>query len=308
MKKRPLGNSELYVSELSFGCMSLPQNKIAAEEIIETALQAGINFFDTADLYENGKNEQLLGNLLTRHRDKIILATKVGNQMNQDGTSWSWNPSKNYILTAVKDSLRRLQTDYIDLYQLHGGMMEDDVDETIDALETLKKEGLIRQYGISSIRPNVIERFLQNSAAVSVMMQYSILDRRPEEWFGMISDFGASVITRGTLAKGFLTMDGFHRAKKAAGFGSYTSSELQETWTALNEKTEDIHAAAIAYNLSTPAVSSVLVGASTKNQLLDSVLAYEKGEDASVLQDIRNAVKLDRYAEHRTNYKNATNS
>ncbi|QTD42228.1 aldo/keto reductase [Sporosarcina sp. Te-1] len=300
MKKRRLGNSELYVSELGFGCMSLPQDKKAAEEIIEIALQAGINFFDTADLYEDGNNERLLGSLLAGHRDKLILATKVGNKMNPDGNSWSWDPSRQHIATAVKESLRRLQTDYIDLYQLHGGMMEDDVDETIDALESLKKEGLIRQYGISSIRPNVIERFLQKSAAVSVMMQYSLLDRRPEEWFSMISDFGASVITRGTLAKGFLTLDGVHRAEKTNGFGTYTANELVETLTVLNEKTEDIHASAIAFNLSNPAVSTVLVGASSNKQLLDSVVAYEEGADASVLQALQNAVKLDQYQEHRT--------
>ena len=117
-------------------------------------------------------------------------------------------------MEAVKDSLKRLGTDYIDLYQLHGGTMEDNVSETIEAFEALKKEGVIREYGISSIRPNVIERFLSNSSAVSVMMQYSLLDRRPEEWFPMIRDAGASVITRGTLAKGLLTDEGIERAEK----------------------------------------------------------------------------------------------
>ena len=74
---------------------------------------------------------------------------------------WTWDPSKEHITEAVKKSLTRLGTDYIDLYQLHGGTMEDDVDETIDTFESLKKEGLIRQYGISSIRPTVINRFLE---------------------------------------------------------------------------------------------------------------------------------------------------
>lgn len=299
MKKRRLGNSELYVSELGLGCMSLPQDKREASEIIETALEAGMNFFDTADLYDDGDNEQLLGNLLSSKRDQIILATKVGNQMNSDGSSWTWNPSKAHIMNAVKDSLQRLGTDYIDLYQLHGGTMEDDADETIDAMETLKKEGVIRQYGISSIRPNVIERFLKKSAAVSVMMQYSLLDRRPEEWVKMISDFGVSIITRGTLAKGFLTMDGFQRAEKSNGFVTYSANELYETLTALNEKTEDIHAASIAFNLAEPAVSSVLVGASSKEQLLDSIVSYEERVDDTVLENLRNTVRQDRYQEHR---------
>src|SRR5690606_3990438 len=111
--------------------------------------------------------------------------TKVGNRMIPGEDRWVWDASKTYIMEAVKDSLRRLGTDYIDLYQLHGGTMEDDATETIEAFEALKKEGVIRQYGISSIRPNVIKRFLTNSSAVSVMMQYSLLDRRPEEWFSM---------------------------------------------------------------------------------------------------------------------------
>ena len=193
MKKRELGTSGLYVSELALGTMSFPDNETEAKKIVETAIHAGINFFDTANIYDGRKNEKLVGKALKEHREKIILATKVGNKLNPDGVGWTWDPSKNHITEEVKHSLHRLGTDYIDLYQLHGGTIEDNIDETIDAFESLKKEGLIRQYGISSIRPTVIKRFLEKSTAVSVMMQYSLLDRRPEEWFSLISDFGASV-------------------------------------------------------------------------------------------------------------------
>src|SRR5690606_13042544 len=112
---------------------------------------------------------------------EIILATKVGNRFEEGKKGWSWDPSKKYIKSAVKDSLRRLQTDYIDLYQLHGGTIDDPIDETIEAFEELKQEGIIRYYGISSIRPNVIREYVQKSNIVSVMMQHSLLDRRPEE-------------------------------------------------------------------------------------------------------------------------------
>jgi aryl-alcohol dehydrogenase-like predicted oxidoreductase len=88
---------------------------------------------------------------------KVIIATKVGNQWRADGSGWDWNPNKDYIISAVEQSLKRLQTDYIDLYQLHGGTMEDPIDETIEAFEQLQKQGKIRYYGISSIRPTVIE-------------------------------------------------------------------------------------------------------------------------------------------------------
>lgn len=299
MKKRELGNTGIYVSELGFGAMSLPNDLNEAKEIFDAARHAGINFLDTADLYDAGKNEEFIASLLKGKRNDIILATKVGNQLNRDGKGWSWNPSKKYILEAVKQSLHRLGTDYIDLYQLHGGTIDDNVDETIDAFETLKKEGLILQYGISSIRPNVIKRFLEKSAAVSVMMQYSALDRRPEEWFNMIDNYGASVITRGTIAKGFLTLEGTAKQKTSNGFASYNHHDLITTVKYLQKNIDDLHAAAIAYVLDEPSVASALVGARTKQQLLDSIIAYERGSTAEQLEALRNFTVQHQYKEHR---------
>ena len=263
MEKRELGKSGLYVSELGLGTMSLPNDLTESKNIIDTALHAGINYFDTADLYDGGKNEELVGYALKGRRDNVILATKAGNKLNSDGNGWTWDPSKKHITEAVKKSLTRLGTDYIDLYQLHGGTMEDDIDETIDAFESLKREGLIRQYGISSIRPTVIKRFLDNSSAISVMMQYSLLDRRPEEWFGVIHEAAASVITRGSIAKGLLTSEGLSRAQKTNGFVDYDADELKRTVRALDEQSDDLHAAAIAFVLSDKTVASALVGART---------------------------------------------
>lgn len=299
MKKRELGKSGIFVSEISLGCMSLPNDKENAKAIIDTALEAGINFFDTADLYDSGKNEMIVGSLLKEKRDDIILSTKVGNERIAGEEGWRWNPKKAYIMEAVKESLRRLKTDYIDLYQLHGGTMEDDASETIDAFETLKKEGIIRQYGISSIRPNVINRFLKKSNAVSVMMQYSLLDRRPEEWFSMIHDEGASIITRGTLAKGLLTNDGLVKADQLNGFAEYSTSEMKETVKMLLEETANLHATAIAFNLQNEAIASTVIGASTKEQLLDTILAYEADVSPSDLKALENKLHLHKYQEHR---------
>lgn len=299
MKKRELGKSGIFVSEISLGCMSLPNDKEKAKAIIDTALEAGINFFDTADLYDSGKNEMIVGSLLKEKRDDIILSTKVGNERIAGEEGWRWNPKKAYIMEAVKESLRRLKTDYIDLYQLHGGTMEDDASETIDAFETLKKEGIIRQYGISSIRPNVINRFLKKSNAVSVMMQYSLLDRRPEEWFSMIHDEGASIITRGTLAKGLLTNDGLVKADQLNGFAEYSTSEMKETVKMLLEETANLHATAIAFNLQNEAIASTVIGASTKEQLLDTILAYEADVSPSDLKALENKLHLHKYQEHR---------
>lgn len=142
MKKRQLGNSDLYVTEIGFGCMSLGASEAEAMRIIDEAIDLGINFFDTADLYDYGLNEEFVGKALKGKRDQIVLTTKVGNRWTEEKNGWSWDPSKAYIKTEVKESLRRLQTDYIDLYQLHGGTIEDPIDETVEAFEELKKKGL----------------------------------------------------------------------------------------------------------------------------------------------------------------------
>lgn len=299
MKKRELGKSGLYISELGLGTMSLPNDENEAKKIIDAALHAGINFVDTADLYDGGKNEVLVGNALKGKRDKVILATKVGNKINPDGNGWTWDPSKKHITEAVKKSLTRLNTDYIDYYQLHGGTMDDDVDETIDAFESLKKEGLIRQYGISSIRPTVIKRFLEKSSAIAVMMQYSLLDRRPEEWFSLIKDENASIITRGTLAKGLLTLEGPTRVKSSNGFADYDARQLKDTVQSLAKNTDDLHAAAIAFAIQNHSVATAVVGARSAKQLLDSVIAYDKGCSVEQLEQLKKLVVQQQYNEHR---------
>ena len=161
MKTRTLGNSTLNISEISLGCMSLPPIETEVKQVIDTAIDAGITYFDTADLYDRGENEKVVGHALKEHRHNILLATKVGNRWEDGKDGWGWDTSADYINEAVRSSLQRLQTDYIDVYQLHGGTTEDNWEEIIDTFEGLKKQGLIRAYGISSIRPNVFLPFLQ---------------------------------------------------------------------------------------------------------------------------------------------------
>ncbi|MCG8373928.1 MAG: aldo/keto reductase, partial [Balneolales bacterium] len=131
MRYNSIGNSNLLVSEISFGCMSLKVGDSESISLLQEAADRGINFFDTADLYDKGLNEEIVGKALKPIRDKVIIATKVGNQWREDGRGWDWNPNKKYILSSVEKSLVRLQTDYIDLYQLHGGTIDDPIDETI---------------------------------------------------------------------------------------------------------------------------------------------------------------------------------
>ena len=296
MKKRTLGKSQLQISELSLGCMSLPPTLEQARPVIEAALDAGINYFDTADLYDKGLNEELVGKVLAPHRKNIILATKVGNRWTEGTDGWTWDPSPSHIKTGLKESLRRLQTDYIDVYQLHGGTLEDPWEEIIDTFEELKKEGLIREYGISSIRPNVFVPFLENSNAISNMMQFSLLDRRAEEWFEKISTTGASVVTRGSIAKGLLTAEWRERMKP---YMNYSEEELQQVLGQLEESYDDIHALAIAFNLQFDTVASTVIGARTPEQLAASINAYEKAWGISDLSGVMKRLKNNRYTEHR---------
>ena len=299
MKKRQLGKSNLYVSEIGLGCMSLPTDQTVANKIIQVALENGITYFDTADLYDKGENEKIVGNALKDKRQNIILATKVGNRLNKSGDGWSWDPSKEWITDAVHASLKRLQTDYIDVYQLHGGTMEDNVDEVIDTMKSLQKEGLIREYGISSIRPNVIERFLSKSNAVSVMMQYSLLDRRPEEWFSLLENNSATLFSRGTLAKGLLTKEGLSRASKTEDYLSYSHQELLEALKELNDLEAPLSSIAQHYVLQNDVTGSMILGASSEKQLLESLQSYHLEVPESILQKASELTKKDIYIEHR---------
>ena len=296
MKKRKLGNSELTISELSLGCMSLPTTINAARPIVEAALDAGITYFDTADLYDKGVNEEMIGTLLKPYRQNITLATKVGNRWIDGQDGWTWDPTPTHIKNGVKASLQRLQTDYIDVYQLHGGTMDDPWDEIIDTFEELKKEGLIREYGISSIRPNVFVPFLTNSNAVSNMMQFSLLDRRPEEWFATISQAGASVVTRGSIAKGLLTAEWRQRFKP---YMSYDEQSLMRVLEQLQREYNNIHALALAFNLHFDAVASTVIGARTKDQLVASITAYDEAQKIHDVSKAMTLVKQDLYTEHR---------
>ncbi|MEK4245389.1 aldo/keto reductase [Psychrobacillus sp. FSL K6-2684] len=297
LEKRQLGKSDVSISEIGLGCMSLPSNLEEAEKIIQTALEHGVTYYDTADLYDQGENEKMLGSLLKSHRQEVIIATKVGNRPNENGDGWHWDASKEWIQKAIHDSLKRLQTDYIDVYQLHGGTMEDNVDEVIDTMESLKKDGLIREYGISSIRPNVINRFLNKSSAVSVMMQYSLLDRRPEEWLSLLEQNDSTLLSRGSLAKGLLTEDeGLIRAKKTGDYLSYSNKELLDTLVKLKALDIPLNSIALHYVLQNGAA---IVGASSKEQLMETIEAYKSKVSIEILEKAAEITKKDKYTEHR---------
>ena len=296
MNNRPIGSSALHSSEIGFGCMSLLKTTTSeAEELINSAINAGINYFDTADLYDRGENEKLVGRVLKPIRKNIILATKVGNQWKEDAAGWTWNPTKKHILKAVDDSLSRLQTDYIDLYQLHGGTIDDPIDETIEAFERLVESGKIRYYGISSIRPNVIREYARRSGIVSVMMQYSLLDRRPEEeMLAFLKSSNISVMARGALAQGCLA------GKEAKDYLGLSMEEVKSVQEKLNniQPSRSNSAKAIGYVLHNHAVASAVIGFRTMNQLND-VLTGETFLQEADYQYLRQNTPALKYLQHR---------
>ena len=287
----------LKVSRIGFGCMSLGTDYGASAQLLHRAVDLGINFFDTADLYDKGKNEEIVGKALKEKRQSVIIATKVGNQWRPDGSGWDWNPTKAYILEAVHQSLERLQTDYIDLYQLHGGTIDDPIEETIEAFEHLKQQGLIREYGISSIRHNVIREYTQRSNIASNMMQYSLLDRRPEELaLDLLNKHNIGVIVRGGVAKGLLA------GKPNTDYLNYGADEvaqMQETLKAVAGN-RSLAQTALQYCLAHPAIATVAAGIRTMEQLEDNAGVFEQPKlDGAALERLRAVLEPAKYTQHR---------
>ncbi|MEJ7586942.1 MAG: aldo/keto reductase [Ferruginibacter sp.] len=298
MKYQLLGKSGLNISRIGFGCMSLQPRQPDLEFLIDKAVDSGINFFDTADLYHKGLNETDIGRALAQKRKNVILATKAGNQWRADNSGWDWNPGKKYIIACADQSLLRLQTDHIDLYQLHGGTMEDPIDETIEAFELLQQQGKIRYYGISSIRPNVIREYLRRSNIVSVMMQYSLADRRPEEaCLTLLQEHQVGILTRGSIASGLLA------GKAPKSYLSYAAGEIDGAAKAIQASTlpgSSPAATAISFVLQHPAVTSAVVGIRTEKHLTESLQAITTGPlSQQEYAALKESIPLNFYEQHR---------
>jgi aryl-alcohol dehydrogenase-like predicted oxidoreductase len=296
MRTVQLGSSDLRVGEIGLGAMSLGPDPQRAREIVARAVDLGVTLIDTADLYDRGLNEELVGRALRGVRERVVIATKVGNRWRPDGSGWDWDPSGAHLRTAVHASLRRLGVDAIDLYQLHGGTIDDPIDEAIDAFETLKREGWIRHYGISSIRPNVIRRWLERSKIVSVMMQFSLLDRRPEELFPEIAGAGVSVIARGPVAKGLLA------TKAPSDYLEHDAAGVAAAQAALDRLAGPGSRAqrALRFALAPEVVACAVPGARTLEQLEENVAAVGVPPlTEAALERLRTEVPVHRYRKHR---------
>lgn len=278
--------------------MSLGTNHAENSALIHAAFDGGVNYFDTADIYQNGFNEETVGRALKSFRQQVFLATKVGNEPNANGVGWSWNPSKSYILKAVEESLQRLDTDYLDICQLHGGTIEDNREDVVESFEILKEQGKILHYGISSIRPNVIREYADQTGVVSDMLQYSLLDRRPEEEvLPLLRKEGVGFIVRGALAKGLLAQ------KDLSNYLDYSIQDIELLRNKMNsfsiEKMTNSQLA-LKWVLANKSVTTVAVGIRTKEQLEDVLGVFKTPElTEDEILDLSNTLKPNFYTAHR---------
>lgn len=293
--------SGIEISELGLGCMSLGTDYKKAQPIIESAIDNGITYFDTADIYDQGVNEEIVGKALKKYqnRDDIVIGTKVGNRLTDDG-HMTWDPSKKHIKESVKGSLKRLGLNHLDLYQLHGGTIDDPLDETIGAFDELKQEGYIRAYGISSIRPNVIDYYLKNSQIETLMSQFNLIDNRPESLINDVHDKQVKILARGPVFKGLLTSKSVDviDEKFENGVLDYTQDELGSTIASIKELESNLTALSFKYLTSHDAMGSIIVGASNVEQLEENVRNYYKEISLDQIKSARNRVKDIEYTQH----------
>lgn len=293
--------SGIEISELGLGCMSLGTDYKKAQPIIESAIDNGITYFDTADIYDQGVNEEIVGKALKKYqnRDDIVIGTKVGNRLTDDG-HMTWDPSKKHIKESVKGSLKRLGLNHLDLYQLHGGTIDDPLDETIIAFDELKQEGYIRAYGISSIRPNVIDYYLKNSQIETLMSQFNLIDNRPESLINDVHDKQVKILARGPVFKGLLTSKSVDviDEKFKNGVLDYTQDELGSTIASIKELESNLTALSFKYLTSHDAMGSIIVGASSVEQLEENVRNYYKEISLDQIKSARNRVKDIEYTQH----------
>lgn len=211
MEIRKLGSAGLEVSALGLGCMGMSDfyGTRDDEESIKTlhyAIDAGINFLDTADMYGVGKNEELVGRAIKDRRNQVILATKFGNVRADDGTFLGVNGHPDYVRDACEKSLRRLGVDHIDLYYQHRVDPTIPIEETVGAMAELVQQGKVRFLGLSEAAPETIKRAHAVHPISALQTEYSLWSREPEEEIlPTIRELGIGFVPYSPLGRGFLT-------------------------------------------------------------------------------------------------------
>ncbi len=302
MRYRLLGKTGIYVSELCLGTMTFggkgfwevigKLTSSESEAFVGAALDAGVNFIDTADVYSEGESEKHLGAALAslgRPRDQIIVATKVrgrtGPGPNQTGLT------RGHIMTSVDASLRRLQLDYIDLYQIHGADFVTPIEETLRALDDLVRAGKVRYIGYCNLQAWQAMKAIGYSEAhdlarfVSAQMYYSIASRDIErEVVPLAQDQGLAILPWSPLAGGLLSgkfdleKPGPEGARRTTyDFPPVDRERAKDVLTVMRSVATamgvSVSRVALAWLLTRPFVTSVIIGAKTREQLLDNLAA-----------------------------------
>ena len=310
MEYRSLGRTGVRVSPLVLGCMMFggktPDGEAYA--IIDKALDAGINFLDTANVYNAGRSEEVTGEALRRtgRRNQVILATKVFNRMGEDPNAMGL--SRRHIIEQCEASLRRLGTDWIDLYQLHRPMPSIPIDETLRALDDLVRSGKVRYIGTSTFAAwQVVESLwvserLGLNRFVTEQPPYNILERRIErELLPMAATYGIGVIPWSPLSAGLLTGK-YRRDQPVPGdsrYGTMPARPLERgRWTApfytaierleplAQEKGCTLSQFALAWCMQQPHVTAPIIGPRTMEQFEDNLGALS----VTITDDDRSAI------------------
>jgi aryl-alcohol dehydrogenase-like predicted oxidoreductase len=311
LRYRPLGRTGVSVSSFCLGAMMFGSagnsDRDECRRILDAALDAGINFVDTADMYSNGESEEIVGELLRGRREELILATKFHFQMGE-GRNRSGN-SRRWIIRAVDDSLRRLQTDWIDLYQVHRPDPSTDIEETLSALNDLVSAGKIRSFGCSTFpAEQIVEAHwaaarLRLASFRTEQSPYSLLARGIESSLLPVCErYGMGVLTWSPLAGGFLS--GNYRADRPVDLSSGRAALQPERFdpavpenavklaladrlaTLARDVGTTLPSLALAFPLTHPAVTSVIIGPRTLDQLHATLAAAELTLDDAALDRI----------------------
>lgn len=307
MQFRNLGRSGLRVSLVGLGCNNFRGriDDAAAARVVDAAIEHGITLFDTADIYGNrGGSETVLGTLLGARRKDIVLATKFGMDMNEAGTMKGG--SRHYIMNAVEASLKRLRTDWIDLYQMHRFDPLTPVEETLRTLEDLISQGKVRYIGCSNFAPWQVAdaawtaRDLGVTGFASAQDEYSLLKRGAEsDLIPAAAHYGMGLLPYFPLANGLLT--GKYQRNAPMPEGARMTRETQraaEVLTDANwEKTEKLAAfseargktlveLAFSWLAAQPVISSVIAGATRPEQIAANVKAADWALTAEDLAEI----------------------